>query len=176
MCKEKFWKVPSAQKKTCSRQCAAVLRMKPRITPKRKECRRCHKTKAASAFYNDKNRHDGLYPYCKGCQAEIQAERLPQRQAYLRQWNYGVTPEQFEETLKRQGGKCAICKTELKSVHTDHCHTSKEFRGILCSDCNRGLGCFKDNPEHLKAAARYILKPPAVPRVRKKLVRISQQQ
>ena len=38
----------------------------------------------------------------------------------------------------------------------DHCHVGGEVRGLLCSNCNVGLGMFADNPEALEAAARYI--------------------
>jgi hypothetical protein len=65
--------------------------------------------------------------------------------------------------LDKQGGLCAICgntpaKTNSRNqtLHVDHCHSTGVVRELLCQDCNRGLGCFKDNAEYLLAAAQYI--------------------
>ena len=64
-----------------------------------------------------------------------------------------------------QNGRCAICKTDSPggkgNWHLDHCHDSKNVRGLLCGTCNVGLGMFKDNPLLLAAAADYLLDPPA---------------
>lgn len=38
----------------------------------------------------------------------------------------------------------------------DHDHTSGEFRGYLCRNCNSGLGRFKDDPNLLIKAATYL--------------------
>ncbi|WP_407664890.1 endonuclease domain-containing protein [Micromonospora tarensis] len=38
----------------------------------------------------------------------------------------------------------------------DHCHTSKDVRGVLCRTCNTGLGMFRDNTALLQAAVRYL--------------------
>jgi hypothetical protein len=60
---------------------------------------------------------------------------------------------------KEQNGLCAICKRDEDTAGTlclDHCHTTGEIRGLLCTDCNLGLGRFKDSPENLKAASEYL--------------------
>lgn len=57
---------------------------------------------------------------------------------------------------------CQICgKTgtndSLKDkLHVDHDHATGEIRGMLCDNCNKGLGCFKDDPERLLAAIYYL--------------------
>jgi hypothetical protein len=38
----------------------------------------------------------------------------------------------------------------------DHGHETGEVRGLLCSNCNLGLGYFKDNPKYLEGAIKYL--------------------
>lgn len=50
---------------------------------------------------------------------------------------------------------CEIC-SETDSLHLDHCHNSGVARGILCANCNRGLGLFKDDTDRLQRAIDYL--------------------
>ncbi len=70
---------------------------------------------------------------------------------------YGITPERKAEMLVEQGG-CGICKTNVVGTrwHVDHVPKTKTVRAILCHHCNIGLGNFRDSPELLFAAARYL--------------------
>jgi hypothetical protein len=81
--------------------------------------------------------------------------------------NYGITLEQYEAMLLSQGGGCAICGAKScvdrdprsgkpRKLHVDHCHASGRVRGLLCSNCNKGIGLFADVPERLRAAAAYL--------------------
>jgi|SRR6185503_12221069 len=77
-----------------------------------------------------------------------------------RKKNYGITQPEYENLLRKQGNRCAICQELfVESPHTDHAHGVKpiKVRGILCKDCNLGLGRFKDNPELLQSAMDYLL-------------------
>jgi hypothetical protein len=77
--------------------------------------------------------------------------------------NFGITLEQYAEILKEQHGVCAICQQpetairegKLKMLAVDHCHTGGHNRGLLCQDCNLGLGRFHDDPVLLRRAADY---------------------
>lgn len=90
---------------------------------------------------------------------------------YDRTWNlkrkYGISVQEYETFLVRQNGVCAICGNKESHVHksgklkdlaVDHCHDSKQVRGLLCFNCNQGLGRFQDNIEHLHRAIEYLRK------------------
>jgi hypothetical protein len=74
---------------------------------------------------------------------------------------YGITVREFDTILKQQNYKCAICDDGIelgRGAHLDHCHYLEHVRGILCRNCNLGLGHFKDNPFRLKRAIKYLVK------------------
>jgi len=55
-------------------------------------------------------------------------------------------------------GECDICGFEYKRPTVDHDHETGIVRGILCWQCNQGLGFFMDNPDILRQAAGYLEK------------------
>lgn len=77
---------------------------------------------------------------------------------------YGITVEEFDALLASQGGGCAICGRtdsgdgDSRKMSVDHCHERGVVRGILCAQCNRGIGALGDDPDRLLAAAEYLLK------------------
>lgn len=74
-------------------------------------------------------------------------------------YKYGLSPEEYLKMYEEQEGKCKICGKELPDgeyLHVDHIKNTKTVRGLLCRDCNIGLGHFKDNPEVLRKAAKYL--------------------
>ena len=68
------------------------------------------------------------------------------------------TLAQMEAVYDKAAGKCVICGQEQrgKNLALDHCHTTGRLRGALCTNCNAGLGMFKDRPDLLRAAAVYL--------------------
>ncbi len=66
----------------------------------------------------------------------------------------------IEEIKAAFTGLCTICgvpEAELNvNLNMDHNHRTGEFRGWLCSCCNRGLGQFKDDSTILLDALRYL--------------------
>ena len=75
--------------------------------------------------------------------------------------NYGITLNDYYEMEKHQDYKCAICGTTEKNKRTkyfdvDHCHETGKVRGLLCTNCNQGLGKFKDNIHLLKQVITYL--------------------
>jgi hypothetical protein len=70
---------------------------------------------------------------------------------------YGTNIEHYEFLIKKQNGKCAICKeTQTKSLHLDHCHATGKIRGLLCFKCNSALGKFMDSKAILNNAINYL--------------------
>jgi hypothetical protein len=72
---------------------------------------------------------------------------------------YGLTHETFLQMLASQGGRCPVCRTDAPAGVgwcVDHDHVTGQVRGILCDWCNQALGRFKDDPDVIAAAAKYV--------------------
>lgn len=112
---------------------------------------------------------------CRYCQKEFQpeapshlycssacAENGVLQRHYKKQ--YGLTYPEVKKLRENQDHLCAICSTEgfmmntrVKSaLNVDHDHKTGKVRGLLCHNCNRALGLFKDSIEILKAAIKYL--------------------
>lgn len=135
-----------------------------------KRCKDCGEVKPLDEFGADKRRTDGKKSYCKPCEnarkaawtkANPDKDAESQRRARLKA-NYGITPEQYEEMLEAQGGRCACCGTTEPggngAFNVDHCHDSNEIRGLLCSNCNAGIGKLGDNLDGVWQAMLYLVK------------------
>jgi hypothetical protein len=98
--------------------------------------------------------------HCVECE---KAAKLKHRKETKNEWftnlkrNYGLSKEAYFLILKNQNEKCAICKSDLNKVKAcvDHCHDTNKVRGILCHNCNVGIGNLKHNSEFLRIAALY---------------------
>lgn len=76
---------------------------------------------------------------------------------------YKMTASTYDELLRLQGGRCAICRAvpRSKRMAVDHDHETGENRGLLCSRCNHDLlGAAHDRVEILLAAVAYLEAPP----------------
>jgi hypothetical protein len=103
----------------------------------------CHPAKPAAA--------DGLCNLCYSrLPSSIERARVTRRAA-----KYGMTAETFEAMAASQNGVCAVCK-EREFDHVDHDHESGSVRGLLCRQCNVGIGFFQDSPELLAKAIKYL--------------------
>lgn len=79
---------------------------------------------------------------------------------------HNITPEDYLNMEKVQRRRCAICRQketrksrtegQLTRLAVDHNHTTGKIRGLLCHECNTGLGKFKENKKYLKRAAKYL--------------------
>jgi hypothetical protein len=136
-----------------------------------KKCSKCGKIQAPQKFYKDKSRKDSLSPWCKQCVAAYNAGRPKrpkkhyassprQQREYQLRHMYGIAGGDYDAMLAAQGGKCAICQTDTPGRYNrfqvDHDHSTGRVRGLLCGNCNRGIGNLRDSPDLLRAASRYI--------------------
>lgn len=124
-------------------------------------CSTCKLPKPVTEFSRNKCTRTGYNNCCKSCIREYNSRR--------RYRQHGLTLEQWEAILERQDGKCAICRTDTpgggwRYFGVDHDHEccpgefscGKCVRGLLCCNCNHGLGNFADNVEYLSSAITYL--------------------
>jgi hypothetical protein len=69
---------------------------------------------------------------------------------------YDISYEVYEQMVTDQGSRCLVCRRRAK-LCVDHNHQSGVVRGLLCHNCNTGLGFFRDNPVLLRRASRYLM-------------------
>ena len=78
----------------------------------------------------------------KECRAETQnRDSESTRNRYLLS-HYGINLKSYNEILRRQRGKCAICQRSYSTfhLHVDHDHVDGKIRGLLCPTCNHAIG------------------------------------
>lgn len=144
------------------------------LTLSSKKCACCGEAKPTTEFTKRKNREKwGFYPYCRECKhkkaKEYYLDNTEKCKKLARNRDlkkYGITLEDLEKMLRDQDNKCAICGKEIFlfgaskkiTAHVDHDHKTGKVRGLLCQECNTGLGKFMDNTDYLLSAVSYLKK------------------
>ena len=139
--------------------------------PTTKTCKKCGVEKPVVDFHKDTTQLDGMRSACKACVNTHRREYAkthpkPKTINYHYSWlkyRYAVSPEQYDALYKAQGGVCAVCGKPEKlpdgrRLAVDHDHITGSVRGLLCGNCNRGIGNFHDDPETIRRALAYVLK------------------
>jgi len=122
--------------------------------------------------YKDKNKRDEFHKgYYKKNIVEIKAQKRKIYKKNSREIRsnilkslYGITLNEKELMIKAQNNKCAICgvifsegdKRKRGWCCVDHNHITGAIRGILCGNCNHGIGKFKENKYILENAIDYL--------------------
>lgn len=131
-----------------------------------KVCRVCKEEKAVREFYKDHAR-------CKPCYLiefrprsresfKKRKQRNPDRirESSRKSWvksKYGLAWVDYLKLEERCGGRCEVCGIKADSeLSVDHCHHTGVVRGLLCRNCNLGLGNFNDDPAVMLKAISYI--------------------
>jgi len=144
-----------------------------------KICKTCKIKKSLEEFSVAPTCKYGRRAHCKECRAKVWTEvyhkehpNFRLRKSIIRQSEknrqlkvaFGMTEEEYLSKLKEQNGVCAICKKpevvfrlgKLKALAVDHSHITNKNRGLLCQNCNTGIGHFFENSELLFAAIKYL--------------------
>jgi len=148
-----------------------------------KICSKCEIKKELSCFYNKKSCKFGVASICKKCSGDRRRDQnsrkalglspLPKKRVYNIELHdpeykyhtrlkriYGISIDEYNTILSNQNNCCAICNRHQiefkKRMHVDHCHKTGKVRGLLCSNCNQGIGHFYENINFLKNSIKYL--------------------
>jgi len=131
-----------------------------------KYCGKCERDKPIGEFAKRSSTTCGYASWCKVCSRlydHDNRERFRERKAYA--WiklMYGLGKELYDALVHKQNNKCAICGVEFGTgrwtkPRVDHEHTAPHnVRGLLCNQCNIGLGHFQDSRDLLYKAWIYL--------------------
>jgi hypothetical protein len=110
----------------------------------------------------DQNTREGRLAYLKAYRS---SNPIKEKARALRQ-GFNLSFEQYKVMHDSQHGNCAICglpekqyrQGKLRALAVDHNHTTGKIRGLLCSDCNTGIGKLKEDLNVLQRAIDYLKK------------------
>jgi hypothetical protein len=162
--------------KYCSKECMYEgIRSKPAVYKNSPllPCTSCGLILERSMFGKDASRRyrGGAATRCIPCSREhskkyTDTEVSKRKKISARfESKYGINLIQYEKLFEEHKGLCAICNKpsqrvnkngELKRLAVDHDHKTGKVRGLLCFDCNTGLGKFGDDVEMLSKALSYL--------------------
>ncbi len=134
-----------------------------------KTCTYCKRELDFSKFSKKASSSDGYRTKCKDCHNEYcrrvwypknkdkqkDSSKKYKRKNKLKLLSnkYSVDKKILEEAFKI--GTCIICNS-TESFVIDHDHKTGKFRGVICTQCNKGLGFFRDNIDFLQKAIIYL--------------------
>jgi len=130
--------------------CCDVYMTPEKQAKKTKEWRAANPERYQNQYKNDISRQKSRDRY--------HSNKENVKDKYL-QAKYGITLEDYNFLLEDQNKKCKICNRECstgKSLSVDHNHETDKVRGLLCKNCNIGLGMFFDNIDFLESAVLYL--------------------
>jgi len=128
------------------------------VPPCYKWCPDCETVSPLEQFPRNRSTPTGYAVYCKPChnaRGKASKDKVGGARTYHLQRRYGVTAQEVEVLVAAQGGRCAICR-EAPAEHVDHDHETGRVRGVLCFNCNGGLGQFRDRLDVMASAIAYL--------------------
>lgn len=163
----------------CSSKCSTQFRYADfrLIFKTEKTCKKCKTIKSMEMFSLKKTSKDGRQSHCRKCRSQamkatnrcpkeraaygkkyynnLTAEEKKKRAHKMRASRHGLTAAQLDLMFKESNNRCAICKSE-KELNIDHCHSTGAVRGLLCRECNLGIGNLNDSPTIMAKAIEYV--------------------
>jgi len=144
----------------------------PKAPVGKKWCYRCKKVKDLSEFYKSSRSANGIQGHCKSCTKDVAKEWRAKNRTVNRRYGlnwrlkykFNMSLDEYNNLLESQGHKCAICgQPEMtsrngipKMMCIDHDHDTGKVRGLLCNNCNRGIGLIGEDPNWLQKAILYL--------------------
>lgn len=99
---------------------------------------------------------------CRRLAAKTRDNKKPRQAKSLALKNcHSITVKTYERLSRDQNNACWICFKEDITLVVDHNHTTGKIRGLLCDNCNLGIGNLKSSPAIMLRAIKYINDPPA---------------
>jgi len=131
-----------------------------------KICTGCQQDKNLNDFSLHAGFKDGHNSKCKQCKNKRAKEYFNDNRKELRakhkNYNkirrykkYNLSLEEFNLLLTKSQNACQICKRK-EDLCIDHCHKTNKVRGILCKNCNTGIGMLQDDIEVLSKSIAYL--------------------
>jgi hypothetical protein len=136
-----------------------------------KVCKTCKVEKEIEEFPKNKLYKGGIRPHCIECRRDYELKsyhKHKHKRPYVYeedkdrklQKSYGIGYAEYLKMLDAQNNACAICGTKdtgnRKAFHVDHCHDTGKIRGLLCGNCNSGIGNLRDDINLLQRAIEYL--------------------
>ena len=123
-----------------------------------------YKTAEYSRKWCERNREKNK-EYNRQWRAKGGAKQMRAKELVKKYWP-GLTNdealEEYQAWFDEQNGKCAVCNTHQdklgQTLAVDHCHETMQVRGLLCFNCNIGIGKLGDTYKDLVKAAKYLWK------------------
>jgi hypothetical protein len=86
---------------------------------------------------------------------------VSQRSSQSRDAFQTVSLDEYARFVASRPMSCECCAKNFNDSRTtdwvvDHCHTTGVLRGLICQDCNRGIGLFGDDVDVLVRAKAYL--------------------
>ena len=126
-----------------------------------KRCTKCGLEKSLEEFCKKKKSKDGLSWHCSDCRREDNYKNKEGVRNSILYKKYGISSEEYDLILLEQDYRCAICGKEIatngRRLSVDHSHETGNVRGLLCDDCNKGIGMLGDSVYMLRKAVKYLL-------------------
>ena len=135
-----------------------------------KTCPGCGIEKSFSEFGKNSYNTFGLATRCRKCANADKRKRNRDFPDIIRDQNlrkkFNITIDEYDLMMEEQEGTCAICNRKevrknmygIKRLSVDHNHITGKVRGLLCNDCNQGIGFLRSDEgvDLLLSAVEYM--------------------